>query len=303
MIIKHVKNMTIEEKRIKVHELIWRYQALAYTNIYIIGFQYKGIIYVYVAYDLGDGIVLNESSNKNGAAYSLRYRPTKELKEHLIKTGIAKPWIPVEQLESLVTSTKRNRGEVFERLVVEAMGQVWHKDKTPFNEGPDVTYNGVDYQIKYEDATITNEFTLSNIERAAIQLLDQKSIIASQDGGEEIIMTIKTFDIYNGRRYCYHNTYDITDIIWEAITYQDPIYIEDLTFYEKEQIQEYLIQEGKEPITHDLYNKWIVYDINKRKFRKIKPNTDLYKDFNTRYSGDLKLIDVIVNALEVTETE
>ena len=67
--------------------LISRYNALAFTHNYIMGFAYNDGIYVYNAVGLGAGIVLDEASSRCGGGYSLRYKPTKATKKALIESG------------------------------------------------------------------------------------------------------------------------------------------------------------------------------------------------------------------------
>jgi hypothetical protein len=64
----------------------------------------------------------------------------------------------------MVSDSKYNKGEIFEKLVTEAYGQEWVKDNIPFTEAGDIEVDGHAYQIKYEKATFTNEKSLMKME-------------------------------------------------------------------------------------------------------------------------------------------
>ena len=49
-------------------------------------------------------------------------------------------------------------------MMTEKAGQTWIKDSTPFTIDGDLTVDGTAYQIKFENATFTNEKTLARLE-------------------------------------------------------------------------------------------------------------------------------------------
>ena len=48
-------------------------------------------------------------------------------------------------------------------MVTEKFGQVWTKNSIPFTECGDININGIEYQIKYQGATFTNEKILNKL--------------------------------------------------------------------------------------------------------------------------------------------
>lgn len=144
--------------------LISRYNALAFTHNYIMGFTYDDGIYVYNAVGLGAGIVLDEASSKCGGGYSLRYKPTKATKKALIESGECRLICSKEYFVEMVENSKYNKGEIFERLIAESYGQKWEKDDVPFFRGADLTVNNIVYSIKFEKATICIEKTVLRCE-------------------------------------------------------------------------------------------------------------------------------------------
>jgi hypothetical protein len=144
--------------------LISRYNALAFTHNYIMGFAYNDGIYVYNAVGLGAGIVLDEASSKCGGGYSLRYKPTKATKQALVESGECRLICSKDYFTEMVENSKYNKGEIFEKLITESYGQKWKKDNVPFFSGADLTANNIAYSIKFEKATICTEKTILRCE-------------------------------------------------------------------------------------------------------------------------------------------
>lgn len=147
--------------------LITRYEKLAYTNNYIYGFAFKGLVYYYTAVGIDEScVVLDKASDRNGNGYCIKYKPHKAEKIVIVNSGIAKVLCSKLQFETMVSSSKYNRGDVFEMLITEEKAlQSWRKDNELFSEKPDVVINGIAYQIKFEKATYAAETTLNRLER------------------------------------------------------------------------------------------------------------------------------------------
>ena len=142
-------------------KLINGYEELAYTNKYIFGFVYDGVVYAsFAVVDLALICKLDKASR--GAGYSLRFKPNKAQKVLLLMG--AQPVCSVEFFNAEVKGSIYNKGEIFEKLVTETIcGQKWEKDNVPFTKGGDVEWNGIAYQIKFEGATFINEKTLARL--------------------------------------------------------------------------------------------------------------------------------------------
>lgn len=142
-------------------KLINGYEELAYTDKYIFGFVYDGVVYAsFAVVDLALICKLDKASR--GAGYSLRFKPNKTQKVLLLMG--AQPVCSVEFFNAEVKGSIYNKGEIFEKLVTETIcGQKWEKDNVPFTKGGDVEWNGMAYQIKFEGATFTNEKTLARL--------------------------------------------------------------------------------------------------------------------------------------------
>lgn len=138
------------------------YRNLSASHTYIIGFAYKGNIYMTERKRLGKYLSYEQASRGQGMALRLRLRQADRMA--LVKTSIC-----LGSIDRL-TETAYNKGENFERLVNEHFGFTWEKDKRPFTECGDICVDGVEIQIKFDGATFTNEKTLArqkNLARVA----------------------------------------------------------------------------------------------------------------------------------------
>lgn len=155
------------EKEEKRKNLICRYEELSAVKNYIYGFIYKGNLYAYSANTIE--AVLDKASSKNGGGYSLRYRPTAKEKMELVTSGKAKRMTSEEKFMKIVGKLKYarpNRGEGFEKILIEFTGKKWKKNAVPFTERGDAKILGTDYQIKFEKATFASEKQIETFEKA-----------------------------------------------------------------------------------------------------------------------------------------
>lgn len=151
-----------KEMLVLFHEFLDWYNRLSFTHKYIMGFEYKGVIYAaWVEADVLPYVLQLDRASR-GAGYSLRYKPTTAQKLFLLSKG-AKTVCSKRFFEQAVAESKYNRGEIFEKLITEQAGQVWEKDNIPFTDGGDVTIGGVAYQIKFEKATFASEKGLARL--------------------------------------------------------------------------------------------------------------------------------------------
>ena len=137
-------------------EMVDFYNKASYTHNYIFGIALKGNIYMVKTTSQLLSYVLKLDKASRGKGYSLRFKPNNKVREMLLAEG-AELICSTEMFNSLVASTKYNKGEVFERLITEWYGQEWEKDNVPFTDDGDLTVDGIAYQIKYEQATFITE--------------------------------------------------------------------------------------------------------------------------------------------------
>lgn len=139
-----------------------KYNRLSYTHNYIFGFNYKGNIYAVVTTSEVLPYVLTLDKGSSGQGFSLRFNPTNAQKELLLTKG-AELLCSTNYFLDAVAMSKYNKGEIFEKLCTENVGQEWTKDNVPFTCGGDLTVGQTSYQIKFEKATFTNEKTLMRL--------------------------------------------------------------------------------------------------------------------------------------------
>lgn len=145
--------------------LIENYNKLAGAHHYIWGFTVKGIVYIAVTDETVLPYVCKLDKASRGAGYALRFKPTMDQKLFLISN--AQMLCSADYFNMAVAESRYNKGEIFEKMVTEKAGQEWHKDNVPFTERGDININGIEYQIKFENATFTNEKSLRKmLERA-----------------------------------------------------------------------------------------------------------------------------------------
>ena len=140
------------------------YNALAFTDKYIMVYIYKKVVYFTVCDNkLVDRVTTLDKASR-GQGYALRFKPNNN-QRLLLMSENATALCSTEMFNSLVNSTCYNRGEIAEKLVTEYYGQKWEKDTVPFTEAGDIEVNGVAYQIKFEKATFTNEKSLMSLKK------------------------------------------------------------------------------------------------------------------------------------------
>ena len=144
--------------------MIERYNFLSVTSHFIFGFYYQKTVYVVHAESNILPFILKLDKASRGAGYSLRFSPTTAQKILLLSQG-AIALCSQKCFEKLRKQTKYNRGEFFEKLITETVGQDWIKGTAPFYSKSDLIANGIKYQIKFEKATFTNEKILLNQEK------------------------------------------------------------------------------------------------------------------------------------------
>lgn len=143
--------------------LLNHYNELAYTHNYIFGFEYDNNIYYINADNKYLDIMLTLDKASRGAGYSIRFKPTNKIKQLMFTMFNPILLCSKEFFKEQFENTKYNKGELFEKMITELNGLEWKKDNNDFTTSGDMEVNGIAYQIKFENATFTNERTLMNL--------------------------------------------------------------------------------------------------------------------------------------------
>ena len=137
--------------------LLNAYEATTAATAYIIGFLMNGKVYEIILNALPTWLVtMDRESTSHGGARKLRLTLTAMNKARLMNAGAAY----IGTVDEILTSRK-NRGEAFEKYVTERAGQVWKKDSVPYYVDGDLTVGATKYQIKFENASLANENTIA----------------------------------------------------------------------------------------------------------------------------------------------
>jgi hypothetical protein len=144
-------------------EMLKRYEELSVADRYNIGFVFQGDIYSVEADTLDpvmDCIKLGRMASKRGGHAKLRLMFDKVAKLRLIASGRA---VKIGVEAQMKYADKYNNGEHYEHFIYDLHGEHWEKDRTPFYVDGDITVNGLKIQIKFDQAELTNELTLSRV--------------------------------------------------------------------------------------------------------------------------------------------
>lgn len=160
------------EKQKILESMVKFYHSKAYTDNYILGYAYKGVVYAarvdgITAGSLEQITKLDKASSKCGGGYAVKYVPSKRVWDYItsIATDI-QVVCSVEYLEQLYSTTKHNRGQIYETLVCDVFNAVQDEiTNKSFMDGGDIYIDGIAYQVKYTKATFINEKTLHNMAR------------------------------------------------------------------------------------------------------------------------------------------
>lgn len=150
-------------KMVALKNMVEFYNAHAYTHEYMFAFTVNGNIVVALATAemLIKVCCLDKASR--GAGNALRFKPNMAQKNLLMAECETFVLCTVDNMETLVESTRYNRGEIVEKLITEYYGQTWEKDNIPFTDDGDITVENIAYQIKFEKATFINEKGMANL--------------------------------------------------------------------------------------------------------------------------------------------
>lgn len=141
-------------------EMVARYTSRDAARAFIVGFVHHEDLYAIRLNELPrDCIKLNKSSsNAHGERMqTLRLKLNGAAREKLIAQGAKL----IGSAELVAKEPKMNSGEKFEKLIIEHLtGKAWAKDNIPYWIAGDMELDGVQVQIKFNNATLTTEKAL-----------------------------------------------------------------------------------------------------------------------------------------------
>ncbi len=141
--------------------MIKNYRKFSAADSYIIGFIFDKMLYFVEMEEIMPRFLNVEEASRNQGD-NLRLRLKKAHKASLMK----KSPICLGSAD-LLTESKYNKGEIFEKLVTEYYGQTWEKDTVPFWVQGDINLGGKEVQIKFDSATLMNTKQIKKLQKIA----------------------------------------------------------------------------------------------------------------------------------------
>jgi hypothetical protein len=143
--------------------MIRNYRKFSAADAYILGFEYKHIVYMVIVDEIMSRYMkVERESTKKGGKKKLQLRLCKQYKEQLLRKGA----IALGD-ESILNGTYNNKGVEFERIIYNRYNQEFRgKDSTGFWKAGDIEIDGKQIQIKLNGAQIVVENTLQRLQKA-----------------------------------------------------------------------------------------------------------------------------------------
>ena len=148
-----------EVREMTKQTMIRNYRKYSVADSYIIGFVYGGNVYFTEVKEIAPRFLNVEEASRN-QGMNLRLRIKAQYRAQLSKKAICLG------SKDILTESKYNKGEIFEKYITEFFGQVWEKDTIPFYMDGDITVDGRKVQIKLDSATLCNTKQIAKLKRA-----------------------------------------------------------------------------------------------------------------------------------------
>ena len=136
--------------------LLKYYHKFSKADKYILAFAYDEKIYFFEKDKLTKAYTKLDRASR-GAGNSLRVSFTAKQKKALAKKSIC-----LCEYNDIIND-KYNKGEMVEKKIFEYFNQKWEKDNIPFYVKGDITLDGKETQIKFQNATCTNEKQIARL--------------------------------------------------------------------------------------------------------------------------------------------
>ena len=159
-------------------EMIRARKALEAADLDIFCFEILGTCYAVTLNEIPDSWVKqSRTSSKRGGMLKARIRPSAAEKQALLQNAACRVLGTLEELDAAYRAAytrargkdaPNNRGWMYECAVTERWGgQTWEPDSVPFWMAPDVTIDGIGYQVKGDQAEFFTEQCLQEAMQAA----------------------------------------------------------------------------------------------------------------------------------------
>ena len=142
-----------------MNEMMTAYERLSASHVYALGFVHAGLLYaVKLSFaQLSEYFKIDRASSKRGGFAKIRIKLTSAQRAELAKVA---DLLGTDDL--LTKDAKYNKGDNFERELTERWAhKVWKKSSIPFYVAGDIQIDGINIQVKFDYAELTNEKILT----------------------------------------------------------------------------------------------------------------------------------------------
>lgn len=141
------------------------YNRLTGADRTLVFFEYKGFIYIHNCKHIAPRWTHEErESTKNGGHQKFKMYLSIAEKAKLVKKG-AVPVMTAEEFEAIPYKNKGHKCEYYLHMACN-LG-TYKPDRVRFDKCGDVRINGIEYQVKFENASLTNVEVLHKAQRDA----------------------------------------------------------------------------------------------------------------------------------------
>ncbi len=141
------------------------YNRLAGCHAYLVFFMYKGDVYMAQCHRIMPRwCIESRTSSKRGGEQTFRMSLNNSHKEQLIRKGAIKVFT-VTEFDCMPYANKGHRCEWWLHQEYE-LGE-YKPDRERFDKCGDVMIDGIEYQVKFENASLTTVSTLHNAQKDA----------------------------------------------------------------------------------------------------------------------------------------
>lgn len=141
--------------------MIKNYRKFSAADAYILGFEYKHIVYMVMVNEIMPRYMkVERESTKKGGKKKLQLRLCKQYKEQLLRKGA------IALGDESILNGAYNKGVEFERLIFNRYNQEFRgKENVGFWREGDIEIDGKQIQIKLNGAQIVVENTLLRLQK------------------------------------------------------------------------------------------------------------------------------------------
>lgn len=145
--------------------MIKNYRRFSGADKYMIPFDYKKKMYLAILNEIPPRfMVINTASSSHGGYQQLRMSLKNEHKEWLIAHGAQCIGVPADRAK--YEHISNNNGEQCEALIFDSLNRLneYEPNKIGFWHCGDINIDGIEYQIKFQNAQICTENTLKALQ-------------------------------------------------------------------------------------------------------------------------------------------